>query len=106
MKLKKKYSLNNTVGVFGDWTEVVTCDGGVAIGFQLKVQARTGGDETAVNDVNMLCSHSIREFTIVNTKKGTPWGKWGDRLICPLMMAVCGIRTQVETENKPGMQNY
>jgi len=56
MKLKKKYRLNNTVGSFGDWTEMVTCDGGVAIEFQLKVQARTGGDETAVFTYDMkLC---------------------------------------------------
>ena len=45
-------------------------------------------DETAGNNVNMVCSHG----SLLPGNAGD-WGQWSNFEICPDNSAVCGIRT-------------
>jgi len=71
----------------------------VITSFQLKVEELQGdGDDSTTNDNQIVCAQFDRALWITKAPDVTGWGYWGDWgevQICPALMAVCGIRTQV-----------
>jgi len=53
-----------------------------------------------VNDIKVLCAQYDRPLWLEKTdprgKNWGNWGDWGDAQICPPLMAVCGIQSQVD----------
>ncbi len=70
------------------------CAGGYYTGAQLRVEQPKGsGDDTATNNVKMLCEGAWQEGD------GDAKGSWNEAKECPQGKAICGIRTQVEPVN-------
>ena len=70
---------------------------GGAVGFRLKVesiQSQTR-DQTATNALRLVCSNRNE---LIN--KESKWGDWGRYHYCPKDMFICGIKTQVDDENR------
>jgi hypothetical protein len=69
-------------GGWGQWQEPFSCPKNrdtYVIGIQLRIEGKHGGDDTAANDVKLVCSGG-------NTVSGTgggPWGEWRDPIVCP-----------------------
>jgi len=69
---------------------------GVVVGFQLKVEKyKQTGDNTATNDFRIVCGQYDRPLWMVNISHGEQEGDYGTVQLCPPLMAVCGIRTQI-----------
>jgi len=79
-------------GIKGAWGTVRECQGtSYAIGFEMRTEAPTLFDNTAANNMRLMCSDGV---TVEGT--GLTWGDWTGALFCPSNMKICGIRTQVE----------
>ncbi|XP_016380016.1 vitelline membrane outer layer protein 1-like isoform X2 [Sinocyclocheilus rhinocerous] len=69
-------------GRWGSWGPREMCPTGTyAVGFSLKVEYRTLGDDTALNGIRLFCidaskvSNSIRDYASVQSSVGR-WGVW------------------------------
>jgi len=76
---------------------------GVVVGFQLKVKKnKQSGDNTATNDIRIVCGQYDRPLWTVNISQGEQGGDYGTIQLCPPLMAVCGIRTQIDDPSEGG----
>jgi hypothetical protein len=90
-------------GTFGKYGSVFKCNGdGYAVGFMIRVvEASTAlVDETATNNLRILCSGSANGFMELD---GERWGEWTNPRICENNEYICGLQTQVEDDQ--GMCN-
>jgi len=112
-----KAELTSYIGGFGHWAKNHFCQpsehtdskpssGGSSIqtgafirGFQFRSEHETRAvnktrhvDETAGNNLNGACIGGD-----VLTGDGTSWGLWSHYVLCPSDSAVCGLKTQVES---------
>lgn len=79
-------------GVWGGWYSSRQCNSFVN-GARMRVEGSQGsGDDTAANDVQMLCSTG----GYIHAPGGTGWGGWGNWAQCPSGSAVCGISSRFE----------
>ena len=68
-------------GHWGDWTSWSTCPDGYAVaGLQTRVE-EGANDDSALNDVNMLCREVVAELPLLG-QSPTSWGKWGPMETC------------------------
>ncbi len=89
-------SVTSLEGAWGKWRNLYRCsENGYVTGFQLKVE-RNGLDldETATNNVRILCSDNVDPVE----GDGEAWGVWGEVQQCGPEEAVCGIKTQVQPD--------
>ena len=86
-----------TVG--GEWMSVQRCrNSAVAVGFQLRSEGKQRGDDTAANNLKLICSDNS-----VLTGDGMAWGDWTEQRLCDTGHALCGIQAQIEP---PQRQRY
>ena len=78
---------------WGEWRWIEHCpQGQFLIAFQMRVEEHQGrGDDTAVNDVNFMCTQNYN----VLYGRGERWGEWG-RWSSPCLSGICGLKTKVE----------
>ena len=84
-------------GPWGTWSGPVFCNGGdnPVVGFDVKEEGpQGGGDDTALNDIDLYCKNDNGGYISANVNTG--WGSWKPKQMCPPGMAVMGLRTQVE----------
>jgi len=82
-------------GLWGAWSNPTSCPTGQYItGAKMRIEAPQPGtgDDTAANDVKMVCSGG-QEIAVNN---GGPWGDWTSPVSCPSGTAVCGLQTRFE----------
>lgn len=70
---------------------------GGAVGFRLKVESiqSQARDQTATNAIRLVCSNRNELIS-----KESKWGDWDRYYYCPKDMFICGIKTQVDDENR------
>ncbi|XP_066445658.1 vitelline membrane outer layer protein 1-like [Eleutherodactylus coqui] len=86
-----KAMISSTEGHWGDWTPVTWCPKGYPISFSLIVENPQGdGDDTAVNNVKMLCSDGKPIEAC-----GNPGGEYGV-MSGRCSHGICGVQTKVE----------
>ena len=97
--------VHSTVGEWGDWGQYFRCPiGSVLTGYQLRSESEQGqGDDTAANNLLGFCSSSVTSVeTDAVVGDGLSWGDWTERRDCPSGYGICGIRTQVESNQGSG----
>ena len=99
--------ITSSVGPWGEWTTALSCQSQYFISsFRMDTQPpRPSGDDTAVNNVNVMCRQpsSSQPTTELDGNSPAPWGSrqyWSSS--CPLGSAVCGLRTKVELPQGEG----
>jgi len=94
-------AITSKVGNLGEWSEIASCgDSGMIVGFQLRVHEEQSGDndDVATSDVQVVCAQFDQALWMVKPPvvgEWEYWGDWSEIQICPTLMAICGIRTQV-----------
>ncbi|XP_021946835.1 vitelline membrane outer layer protein 1 homolog [Folsomia candida] len=90
-------NITSKVGQFGSYKPTVhSCNGnGFMTGFMLRVEEEGGAiiDETATNNLRILCSGSPNGFIEL---EGERWGEWTNPRICDSHEYICGLQTQVQ----------
>lgn len=85
-------------GTFGRYKAMHRCNGnGYAVGFMLRVVEEDTAivDETATNNLRILCAGSTSGFMELD---GEGWGEWTNPRICDSHEYICGIQTQVQDD--------
>lgn len=98
-RAKHEGNITSLSGTWGNWGNIFQCPADfVAIGLQLRSEAKRGPykDDTAANNVGMICSDLNRDEVDYIEGDGTEWGIWTDIRFCPKKTAICGLQTQVE----------
>jgi hypothetical protein len=91
--------ITSKVGPWGKWLAWNSCpNDGLALSFQLRSQKfqGEGSDDTAANDITLVCMDREGKGTVTETNGGT-YGEWyyaGS--LCPKSHAICGLKTQIE----------
>ena len=80
---------SNRITDWGDWSEFESCSPGTfVIGFRQKVEPEKNGDNTALNDIELICSdNKLLRFQRVFGKLG----KWSKQVIC---LALLSLKTK------------
>jgi hypothetical protein len=89
---------------WGNWGKVFSCrsDGrplppdGYITGFALRVEGQTAGDDTATNNIRVICTYTngVGEQTL--EADGLTYGSWSGSRKCNSYQSVCAIKTQIE----------
>merc|ERR1719323_689513 len=89
-------SIDSKRGFWGGWRTVGTCSQGFNA-IQLRVESDQGlGDDSATNGIRLYCvGGGYIGYNGI-------WGSWGDIKSCPGNSKICGIQTQVESEQGIG----
>jgi hypothetical protein len=96
--------VTSTQGEWGSWGNTLVCrqDGrpiapdGYITGFQLRVESETLIDNTATNNIAVICRYADGSEQKLEAD-GLTYGSWRDTQRCNSNQAVCAIQTQVET---------
>ncbi|RVE60970.1 hypothetical protein OJAV_G00165920 [Oryzias javanicus] len=90
---RDKFTIQSTVGRWGEWTDMKRCETGYLASYMLRVEPpQGGGDDTSVNNIKFLCSGHGAQLE----GDGMEWGEWGTwSNKCP-KGAICGLQTRVE----------
>ncbi|XP_066446197.1 vitelline membrane outer layer protein 1 homolog [Eleutherodactylus coqui] len=92
-----KAMISSTEARWGEWTPVTWCPKGYPISFALKVEKPKGkGDDTAVNNVKMLCSDGKPIEAC-----GNHWGEYGT-MSGRCTHGICAVQTKVENPQVEG----
>ncbi|XP_069068190.1 vitelline membrane outer layer protein 1 homolog [Pleurodeles waltl] len=86
------YTIESSVGEFGDWSPVTWCPAGYLKSFQLKVEEDQGAlDDTAANNIKFRCTAGA----IIEGPGGDfgQYGGWSDD--CAIG-GICGMETKME----------
>ncbi|XP_039878621.1 vitelline membrane outer layer protein 1-like [Simochromis diagramma] len=96
---KQQTTVQSSVGSWGDWTAVKSCETGYLASFMLRVESAQGqGDDTSVNNIKFICSGTGAQLE----GDGLQWGEWGHwSRKCP-KGAICGLRSRVEEPQGSG----
>ncbi|XP_067279294.1 vitelline membrane outer layer protein 1-like [Pseudorasbora parva] len=95
--LRDMIPIESHSGFWGDWTNVKVCPSGYLTAFQLRVEGRQLGDDTAANNVRFRCSDGA-----ALEGDGTSWGDWGKWSPTCWGRGICGIMTKVEDRQGDG----
>ena len=80
---------------WGDWIYPGYCpSSSPATGFAMQMEFPHSGDDTAANDIRLLCSNFKMAFSPVHTH----WGYWLSQVTCPENTVVTGLMTRVEAK--------
>ncbi|OQV24803.1 putative Vitelline membrane outer layer protein 1-like protein [Hypsibius exemplaris] len=89
-------------GYWGGWGREFRCTApDYAIGFELRSEPSINGDDTAGNNLRLICADylyaqfGIEKLTILEGD-GTGWGYWTGQQKCPRGSALCGLKVQIE----------
>jgi len=83
-------------GPWGKWGNVFTCENGGRIkGFQLRSEDGGKRDDTAANNFRAVCTTGSLDGD------GLEFGSWRQIHTCADNFAVCGLKTQVEPDQGP-----
>jgi len=100
-------AITSKVGKLGEWSKMVSCgEIGIIVGFQLRVYKQQKGvddDDIATSDIKVVCARFDQALWMVRPPlvgKWKYWGVWSEIQICPPLMAVCGIRTQLDEDTE------
>lgn len=90
--------VTSTVSKWGTWGYSASCYGPVR-GFAIQIEPQQGnGDDTAANDVMLVCNDN----TIIRAEAKTHWGNWSNYQFCPAGQLVVGLMTRVEQPQGDG----
>lgn len=90
------HEIKSSVDNVGDWGNEYFCQG-LMTGFQLRTEKYRHWfiDDTATNNVRMFCDHNDSSFA---KGDGTAFGTWTEARFCSNHEAICGIKTQIDTD--------
>jgi len=97
-------SVTSATQNWGNWGKRKFCPGynNPVIGFDIKIEGyesgNAEGDHTAANDVDLYC----KDGKMLIGDRMTTWGSWSPVLRCPKGMAVVGLQTRVEKDQRRG----
>ncbi|APJ03484.1 hypothetical protein [Silvanigrella aquatica] len=90
--------VTSSQGPWGNWGYEGNCNG-PATGFQIQIERPQGdGDDSAANDVQLLCSNN----SIARAQANTHWGDWSPFYTCPAGQVIIGLVTRVERPQGDG----
>jgi len=87
---------------WGSWSSPTFCRGNdnPVVGFDVREEGpQGGGDDTAINDIDLYCKNGGR---YISASVKTTWGSWKPVQKCPSGYAVVGVLTQVEPQQGGG----
>ena len=91
-------NVSSTVSKWGSWGYPAYCSGPVT-GFAIQIEVPQGdGDDTAANDVALMC----RNGNVARAEAKTHWGNWSNFQFCPSGQVVVGLMTRVERPQGDG----
>jgi hypothetical protein len=94
-------SVTSNEGVWGDWKNTYKCDNeGQIKGFQLRSEDGGQVDNTAANNIKMICTSGE-----THEGDGLQFGSYRGIHVCADNFVVCGIKTQIEPDQGP-MSKY
>lgn len=87
-------------GRWGTWGTKQYCIHTPVKAFKMRIEAPQGsnGDDSAANDIELLCDYGKYISASVNTH----WGSWTQSYHCPYGQAVSGLTTRVESDQGRG----
>ncbi|KAK3084200.1 hypothetical protein FSP39_009922 [Pinctada imbricata] len=91
---------------WGQWEEPVFCPlNTYAVGYSLKIEGKQGtGDDTALNNIALLCKRRGRKGNTVVVSPKPGWGRWTKSASCRARNSfLVRFRLQVQTWQGPGL---
>lgn len=100
-------NITSSVGSWGNYRKTKYCPRGYATGYQLRSEKNEAiDDDVGAVDFKLKCTNFDGTISyVINSEYALPWGQWSPEQNCPPQTVVCGISTQVESNQGDGLQD-